>query len=160
MKRVALLAGVIIVTIFSACAPADQPASSPASAKEAAPDTSVAPPTPAASGVLSMNYIDAASALAADDFEKAKVSLTALAMESTGDLQTLAQAAANTGDIAAMRESFKALSAAATTMELPKEYAVVFCPMYKGGAKWVQKKDTIANPYFGKTMATCGTFVN
>ena len=43
-------------------------------------------------------------------------------------------------------------------MELPKDYAVAFCPMYKGGSKWVQKKGTLANPYFGKTMLTCGTF--
>lgn len=156
MNRIALFAGGIVLFMFSSCAPNDQPASS----REAAPDATVIPQTPAVSGALSMNYIDAASALAADDLEKAKASLTALAAESTGELQTLAQAAAKTGDLAAMRESFKALSAVATSMELPKEYAVAFCPMYKGGAKWVQKKDTLANPYFGKAMATCGSFVN
>jgi hypothetical protein len=33
--------------------------------------------------------------------------------------------------------------------------------MYKGGdAKWVQKKDKLANPYYGKAMLTCGNFVN
>jgi len=63
-------------------------------------------------------------------------------------------------DIAATRERFKALSALAVTMELPQDYAVAFCPMYKGGSKWVQKKDKIANPYYGSQMLTCGSFVN
>ena len=44
--------------------------------------------------------------------------------------------------------------------QLPADYAVAFCPMYKGGSKWVQKKETLANPYYGKTMQTCGSFVN
>ena len=91
--------------------------------------------------------------------EKAKAALEALANESTGEMKTLAQAAANTGDIAATRERFKPLSELATKMELPKDYAVALCPMYKGGSKWVQKKGTLANPYFGKTMLTCGSFV-
>jgi hypothetical protein len=105
--------------------------------------------------------MDAAAALAADDLPKAKAALAALASESTGELKTLAQAAADTGDIAATRDAFKALSKVATTMELPPDYAVAFCPMYKNGSKWVQKKDaTIANPYFGKQMLTCGNFVN
>jgi hypothetical protein len=158
MKQPVFFIVMIVLFMFSACAPPkDQ---EPVPSREADPAVATPSPTPTASGVLSMHYIDAASALAKDDIEKAKASLTALAKESTGELQTLAQAAANTGDIAAMRESFKALSAVATTMELPKDYAVAFCPMYKGGAKWVQKRETLANPYFGKTMATCGSFVN
>jgi hypothetical protein len=52
------------------------------------------------------------------------------------------------------------LSAIASQMQLPPDYAVAFCPMYKGGSKWVQKKETLANPYFGKSMQTCGSFVN
>jgi hypothetical protein len=105
-----------------------------------------------------MHYIDAAAALAEDDFDKAKISLTALAKETTGELQARAQAAADTGQIAATREAFKALSAIAVQMELPPDYAVAYCPMYKGGAKWVQKKETLANPYYGKEMLTCGNF--
>ena len=108
-----------------------------------------------------MHYMNAATALAADDLDKAKASLSALAKESTGEMKTLAQAAADTGDIAATRERFKALSVVATGMELPADYAVAYCPMYKGGSKWVQKKtDTLANPYYGKAMLTCGSFVN
>jgi hypothetical protein len=57
-----------------------------------------------------------------------------------------------------MRDAFKQLSAIAVRMQLPPDYAVAYCPMYKGGAKWVQKKDKLANPYYGKTMSTCGNF--
>jgi hypothetical protein len=163
MKRFTFITLAVILLVFSSCAPkTDSPTpsdSAPAAAPEA---TATQTPEPAAatSNVLSTHYMDAATALAADDLEKAKVSLTALANESTGEMKTLAQAAANTGDIAATRDAFKALSKVATTMELPPDYAVAFCPMYKGGSKWVQKKDKLANPYYGKTMLTCGSFVN
>jgi hypothetical protein len=114
------------------------------------PDT-----TPA---ILSMHYMEAASALAADDLEGAKAALTALAKESQGEMKELAERAAKTGDIAATRVNFKELSKLATTIELPEGYAVAFCPMFNGGAKWVQKKEELRNPYFGKTMLTCGRF--
>jgi hypothetical protein len=159
MKSLTLCTAGLIVFLLSACTPSsDTPApEKPAPEVTAAP----APDAPApASTVLSTHYVDAATALAADDFAKAKTSLTSLAKESTGELQTLAQAAANTADIAAMRDAFKALSNVATTMELPPDHAVAFCPMFKGGAKWVQKKDKLANPYFGNEMLTCGNFVN
>jgi hypothetical protein len=163
MRLITILSALILLNL-AACAPSAEtpaakdsaPQQEPAAPVEAAPAETPAPP----SSVLSTNYIDAATALAADDMKKAKESLTALAKESTGELKTLAEAAADTGDIAAMREKFKALSTLATTMELPPDHAVAFCPMFKGGAKWVQKKGTLANPYFGSTMLTCGSFVN
>jgi len=157
MKRTIFLS--IFVLCFFGCAPTNDPPTPKEAAPEAPAKAEEPTPTPT---VLSMHYMDAAAALAADDLDKAKTSLAALAKESTGEMKTLAQAAADTGDIAATRERFKALSAAATAMELPDGYAVAFCPMYKGGSKWVQKndKDKLANPYFGKTMLTCGNFIN
>jgi hypothetical protein len=149
----------LIFLILSACRPTTD---APTAPSDATPQAST-PAQPAApvSTALSLHYMDAANALAADDLEKAKASLSALAKESTGDMKTLAQAAAETGDIAATRERFKALSVVATGMELPADYAVAFCPMYKGGSKWVQKrKDPLANPYYGKEMLTCGNFVD
>jgi hypothetical protein len=141
--------------ILSSCAPApDQELPKETEVPEAILATETTP------AILSMHYIEAAAALAADDMEKAKVSLSALAKDSKGEMKELAEKAASTGDIAAMRDNFKELSKLATTIELPEGYAVAFCPMYKGGAKWVQKKETLANPYFGKTMMTCGSFVN
>lgn len=161
MKRITLAAVGIVAFAFFACVPKnDQAAQEPESPQEAAPQTSDASPAPASPTILSRNYMDAATALAADDFEHAKASLTALANESTGELQALAQTCANAEDITLMRDSFKALSTFAAGMELPDGYGVAFCPMYKGGAKWVQKKETLANPYFGKSMLTCGIFVN
>ena len=151
MRKIMTVAACGGLLALAACAPTKDATTEPPAATAE---------TPTASGVLSMNYIDAAAALAADNMEKAKASLAALAKESSGELRTLAQAAADTGDIAATRERFKALSALAVTMELPQDYAVAFCPMYKGGSKWVQKKDKIANPYYGSQMLTCGSFVN
>jgi len=162
MNRTLYIVGTAAMLAALGCAPKEQVnAETPAAPQEATKAETPAPPvTPAPEGVFPTSYMDAATALAADDFDKAKVALTALAKDSTGELQAKAQAAADTGQIAAMREKFKDLSALAATMQLPPDYAVAFCPMYKGGSKWVQKKETLANPYYGKTMLTCGSFVN
>ena len=117
---------------------------------------------PELSFALPMHYMHAASALAEDDFGKAKEALLALSQESIGELQARAQAAADTSDIEAMRESFKALTEdVAVHMSYPDDYAVAFCPMYKDGSKWIQKReDPIANPYLGKSVPPCGSFVD
>ena len=108
---------------------------------------------------VSTKYIAAAEALAADDYVKAKTALTGLAKESQGALKTKAQATADAKDIAAMRKAFHELSQDVIKMQMPQGYGVVLCPMYSGGARWVQKEGTtVANPYFGKTMLTCGSF--
>jgi hypothetical protein len=166
MHRNTVVAVALVFLLFSACAPTDTPTApketAPAPAAETTAETTAdATPNATASTAISVHYLEAATALAADDLQKAKSSLSALAKDSAGELKTLAQAAADTGDIAATRERFKALSAVAISMELPKGYAVALCPMYKGGSKWVQKKeDPLANPYFGKAMLTCASFVN
>jgi hypothetical protein len=159
MKR-NLLTGSLALCI-SACVPAPQeaPPVEPVATAEA-----TSPSAPAPQGALSQNYMDAAQALYGDDLEKAKTHLAAFAAESTGEVQTLAKAAAEAKDLAAMRQTFRDLSELTARMELPAEYAVAYCPMFKSGARahWVQKKGTLANPYFGKAnaMASCGTFVN
>jgi hypothetical protein len=107
---------------------------------------------------VSTKYFAASEALAADDYAKAKAALTDLANESQGDLKARAQAAAAAANIAAMRREFRTLSDLVVKMEIPKGYGVVFCPMYEKGSRWVQKQGTVANPYFGKTMLTCGEF--
>jgi hypothetical protein len=162
MRLITILSSALILLALTACTPTTEP---PATKEESAPVAPAQPEAAAeaapASNVLSTHYIEAATALAADDLPQAKAALTALAKESTGEMKTLAQAAADTGDIAATRERFKPLSALATGMELPPGHAVAYCPMYKGGAKWVQKKDDkLANPYYGSQMLTCGNFVN
>lgn len=66
------------------------------------------------------------------------------------------------GDIAAQRESFQALSVtmkdllkvAGTDRPLYHQY----CPMYKNGSggMWLSAKEEIKNPLFGSSMLTCG----
>ena len=107
---------------------------------------------------LSENYSAAQQALADDNFEKAKTSLTALAAESTGDFQKEIQTAASAPEIDSMRMAFRSASDVLIKNGVPPEYAVAFCPMYKGGASWVQKKGPIVNPYTGKSMPGCGSF--
>ena len=117
------------------------------------------PPPPE---VLPMDYMHAASALAIDDFSKAQGALTALSRNSTGDLRDRANAAAAAADIETMRERFKALTEeVAIHMSYPDDYSVAFCPRYKDGSKWIQKREApVANPYLGKSVPACGGFVD
>ncbi|TDQ18949.1 uncharacterized protein DUF3347 [Algoriphagus boseongensis] len=68
----------------------------------------------------------------------------------------------SSGDIAAQRESFQALSVvmkdllkiAGTDRTLYQQY----CPMYKNntGGIWLSASEDIKNPLFGSSMLTCG----
>ena len=115
-------------------------------------------PNAAKAAALSPNYSAAQEALAVDDFEKAKVALTALAGESTGDFQKEIQTAATAADIESMRMAFRTASDILIKNGVPAQYAVAYCPMYKGGSSWLQKKGSIVNPYTGKSMPGCGVF--
>jgi hypothetical protein len=60
-------------------------------------------------------------------------------------------------DIGESRSEFKKVSEPFTNLVMKKkekDFEVVSCPM--AGAKWVQKKGEVANPYYGKEMLTCG----
>ena len=64
-------------------------------------------------------------------------------------------------DIKTVREGFKKfnLEFAKHLKKHPissKGYRMAYCPMAK--ARWIQKDNKIANPYFGKSMLRCGTF--
>ncbi|MBI4457220.1 MAG: DUF3347 domain-containing protein [Acidobacteria bacterium] len=104
-------------------------------------------------------YISAQQALVGDDYAKAKSALTSLATQGEGEVKRLAQAAAETNNIEAMRTAFKSLSEQLIKMELPKGYAVAFCPMADNnkGASWIQKDGQVMNPYYGSSMPHCGT---
>jgi hypothetical protein len=107
---------------------------------------------------LSPNYIAAQEALAADNYGDAKKALKALAAESSGEFGKQADEAASAPDLDSMRTAFRSASDVLIKNGIPAEYAVAFCPMYKGGSSWVQKKGSILNPYTGKTMPGCGEF--
>jgi hypothetical protein len=122
--------------------------------------TSKKPETP--NLVVPISYFHAASALAVDDFGRAREFLKTVASESSGDLRTHAQAAAASPDIETMRALFKGLTEGiVVNMSYPDGYAVAFCPIYKNGSKWIQKREAlIANPYLGKSVPPCGAFVD
>jgi hypothetical protein len=77
-------------------------------------------------------------------------------------LQTAAKELQAAGDLRAARAAFGKLSdalvayAAATDSALGPGVKVAYCPMVQ--KSWAQKGDTIANPYYGKEMLTCGAF--
>lgn len=67
---------------------------------------------------------------------------------------------ASAKDIAAARTVFGDLSdammsyAKATGATFGRDINVAFCPMVR--KSWLQKGETITNPYYGKSMLTCG----
>jgi len=63
-------------------------------------------------------------------------------------------------DIKALREQVKPLSLALAKLvqSQPVEgYGIYFCPM--ADAYWLQKVGAVRNPYYGKSMLTCGELV-
>jgi len=99
----------------------------------------------------------------AGEIATAATALGAPAMKiDTAALQLSAAAEAAEPDLAALRERFGALSEAIdaymTGLKLrpPDGVRVAFCPMVN--KPWMQKGDTLANPYYGKEMPTCGSF--
>jgi len=80
----------------------------------------------------------------------------------TAALQLSAAAGAAAPDLADVRDKFGMLSEAIDTymtgMKLapPDGVKVAFCPM--AHRPWMQEGETLANPYYGKAMPTCGSF--
>ena len=86
-------------------------------------------------------------ALAADDLSSAKT-----AAKDLGDDGADVATAASLKDA---RASFEKLSNRALTIAAGQNgYYVAHCPMLK--KDWIQTSTTIANPYGGKDMVTCG----
>ena len=107
------------------------------------------------------SYIAAHEALAADNFDGAKKALAGMVGKCKDDCQKDLGTVKDAKDIKALRLVFKAISTkVASCGDFPKDYASAFCPMAfnNKGAFWVQKKGTIANPYYGAKMLTCGKF--
>lgn len=67
---------------------------------------------------------------------------------------------ATADSLATARTAFKALSKRAIHYADGKAgYFIANCPMVEGGeGDWVQTSKKINNPYFGKSMLTCGSF--
>jgi hypothetical protein len=122
--------------------------------------TSQAAPTAKAEACCELidRYVPVSEALAADDLVKAKSASADLAKQADADgMATVAKAAHAIGDakdISAARESFKGLSAELEPMADGVSYVVMTCPMAQ--ADWIQTDKNVRNPYYGKSMLTCG----
>ena len=110
-------------------------------------------------------YLAIQSALTKDDLKPVAAAARSLQKNAErlgGDGKALVEAAAKTADakdLEAARTAFGDLSTAliayADTTKQPIEGKIVaFCPMVK--KSWVQADGAIANPYYGKSMLTCG----
>lgn len=108
------------------------------------------------------------AALASDDLAAAKSAAAPLAKDlaAVAKEQSKAQPAADAAkklasaaSLAEAREAFKAVSKRAVHYaQGQKGYYVANCPMVEGGGgDWVQTSTKISNPYFGKSMLTCGS---
>jgi len=110
-------------------------------------------------------YLEVHAALAADKLEGVKAPAGAIAAEagrmgSSGDaIAKAAREVEGAKDLKAARAAFGPLSdavIAAAKQANIGDVKVAYCPMVKGS--WLQKDDTIKNPYYGAQMLTCGDF--
>jgi hypothetical protein len=86
-------------------------------------------------------------ALAADDLATARTA--------AGDLGDEGAALAKSSSLKEARAAFEKLSDKAKQLVAGQSgYYLVHCPMLQ--KDWVQTSEKIANPYYGKEMATCG----
>ncbi len=85
--------------------------------------------------------------------------LTAEQKDRQEKFAALVKKIATADSIKTARVEFKALSKRAIHYAEGKEgYFVANCPMVEGGeGDWVQTSKKISNPYFGKSMLTCGS---
>ena len=92
-------------------------------------------------------YEKVRSALAADDLAAAKTAAGLLGQEGAP--------LSKSTSLTEARKAFEKLSDKAQHVASGQSgYYIVTCPMLK--KDWVQTSEKIANPYYGKEMATCG----
>jgi len=114
-------------------------------------------------------YLQIHDALAKDSMDGVAAAATALDKAARNDkmfpseLSQEAQTLAQATDLHTARAAFKPLSE--TLIKVLGDnhvksdaYVEVYCPMAK--AHWFQTGTTVANPYFGASMSTCGSIVS
>lgn len=117
-------------------------------------------------------YLVLQERLALDDMAGAKAAFgkllqaaSAMSSEHAAKIKTAATDGAAASDIAAQRKAFDPASEAAIALvqasgnPLPNPVYLAHCPMAfeDRGARWLQRSDKIANPYYGASMLTCGS---
>jgi protein SCO1/2 len=148
---------------------AGMPDGSPQAA--APPRTAAKPPvSPADLGALLDPYLRIQQALANDSFDGISDSALALATAAMklGSRGAAVKAAVNpfaqASDVAAARAAFGGLSeavlrfASGSGITVAGRAAIAYCPMAR--KYWLQKGDTVQNPYYGKQMSDCGRIVS
>ncbi len=93
------------------------------------------------------------AALASDDLAAAQKAAREISNdENAGNL-------AKAATLADAREAFKKLSTRALRLVKHQDgFFIAHCPMAKGGGgDWVQVTGKVNNPFFGKSMLTCGS---
>jgi membrane fusion protein, copper/silver efflux system len=111
-------------------------------------------------------YLKIQSALAQDSTDDIRQNAGEIATAATAlgapamKIDTAAVQLAAAGEIEDARARFGTLSEAIDTymkgfsLKAPEGVRVAFCPMAQ--KPWLQQGDTLANPYYGKAMPTCG----
>lgn len=93
----------------------------------------------------------------AESIERLSIDLGSSAQKDAMQIRKSAQKIAQAKSLKDARAAFKDLSkpvVAWIQKDKPSGLEVDYCPM--AGAKWVQKKGEIKNPYLGKDMVSCG----
>jgi hypothetical protein len=113
-------------------------------------------------------YLKIQAALAQDRMDEVRTNAGEIASAATrlGEPATKMNSAAaqlaSAGVIADAREKFGTLTDAVVTymdglqVKAPEGVRKAYCPMAR--KSWLQKGDTLANPYYGSSMPTCGEF--
>jgi Cu(I)/Ag(I) efflux system membrane fusion protein len=144
------------------------------SAQAQAPKPLPLPPDAPPSAHVLHAYLETGDRLAADDFKGAKNGYGSLARASQaaldglgGKLSPIAQAGEKASDIAEQRRHFDAASEAVIAHvqshgnALAEPLSLARCPMAfdNRGARWLQRGETLRNPYYGASMLRCGSVV-
>ena len=113
-------------------------------------------------------YLKIQLALADDSIEGVKANAGNIATAATAlgapamKIDTAALQLAAAADLDDARTKFGALSEAVDTyasglkLKMPEGVRVAYCPMAQ--KPWLQEGSAINNPYYGKSMQTCGSF--
>ena len=145
----------LVLLIATACAPAPMTDKTPKAGGEMS--RAVLDPYLEIQAALSGDSMDGVTQHAGE-IATASAALGAPAMK----IDTAAVQLAATAEIERAREKFGDLSEAIDTymtglkLHAPEGVKVAVCPMVR--KPWLQTASTIDNPYFGKSMLTCGSF--
>ena len=113
-------------------------------------------------------YLQIQTALAQDRVDEVRASAGEIATAATRlgapamKIDTAALQLASATELADAREKFGTLTDAVVTymdgmhLNAPGGVRKAYCPMAR--KSWLQKGDTLANPYYGTAMPTCGEF--